>query len=128
MLLDTVHMDSQESNITEASVQFLKWQDLYLYEKPFNIFMTIPSDAEDQRTTNLVFEEKSINITDVRGRESMFDLDSHGFMYRRLLEVPDCNSSAAIEGIYIPKVKRMLQSEVGEAEEIIVFDWRVGSR
>ena len=62
---------------------FLKWQDLYKTEKPFQIYIDIPKDSTDQRKHNLVFEEgEETPIHNVRGNEDAYSLDKNGLLIR----------------------------------------------
>lgn len=108
-----------------ASVQFLKWTSLYESERPFQIFGDILQDSDDQRKTNLIWEEKEIQIQDIRNDAHHFGLDSHGFTtsrFPRFAELPDTD---AVEGKYIPAIKKMLQTELEDVGTVFVYDWRV---
>lgn len=107
-------------------LNFLQWQKLYEEEKPFQIFINIPEDAEDQRTTNLVFEKVSLQIHDVRGRSNEFSLDTNGFMYRRhTTEITSFSDRQSIDEDYLPEIEALLRQEVEGADRIFFFDWRV---
>lgn len=112
-------------NIT-TSLNFLRWQNLYEEEKPFQIFINLPEDAEDQRTTNLVFEKVSLQVYDVRGQAEDFSLDTNGFMYRQhITKTIDFSDQQSIEETYLPNIQALLQQEVEGADRIFFFDWRV---
>jgi hypothetical protein len=110
-----------------AKVQFLKWQDIYHKEKPFNIFLEIAPSAKDQRKTNLVFENVEIPIEDMRGDEESFALDTHGFMVTQLPAFTAHLDTASIRDIHLPAVKRLLKEKIEGADEVFIFDWRVRS-
>lgn len=113
-------------NDAEGKISFIKWQELYEHEKPFQIFLDPPKDAEDQRTTNLVFEEKRILFHDVRGKEDTFNLDDHAFAFRKHnLTFDDFENIEAVEKEYLPEVEAIIRAEVGKADKIFIFDWRV---
>jgi len=62
-------------------IMFLKDSPLYEYEKPFGV--TLPADYEptaDQRLTNLEFDERLLNIKDIRSPGNDLTLDRSGFM------------------------------------------------
>lgn len=112
-------------NIT-TSLNFLRWQKLYEEEKPFQIFINLPEDAEDQRTTNLVFEKVSLQVHDVRGQARDFSLDMNGFMYRQhTIQKTNFLDQQSIEETYLPDIQTLLQQEVEGADRIFFFDWRV---
>lgn len=108
-----------------ASVQFLKWQDLYNKEKPFNIFFDIPAGAKEQRKTNIVFEDIEIPIEDIRGNEHSFTLDNQGFMTTRLPRFTGSLDTETIQNEHLPAVERLLKEKVEGADRIFIFDWRV---
>lgn len=113
----------------KISLKFLKWQDLYEIEKPFQIFIDIPKDAEDQRDTNLVFETIEINALDVRGCLQDLSIDIHGFMYRtRPTAFTDFTNKTAVEAIYLPEVEKILKQELDNVDRVFFFDWRVRLR
>ncbi|MCJ1424315.1 hypothetical protein MMC29_002202 [Sticta canariensis] len=107
-------------------LNFLQWQKLYEEEKPFQIFINIPEDAEDQRNTNLVFRNVCINIHDVRGHSENFTLDTNGFMYRQhTTKMVSFRDRKLIEENYLPEIETLLRNEVEGAGRIFFFDWRL---
>lgn len=113
-----------------AKVQFLKWIDLYLTEKPFQIFFEIPYEIEDQRQTNLVFKEKDIAIQNIRGREEQSQLDKHGFIIRRFSKGAACLASGkldenTVQFSYFPAVQELLKTEVEDVDRAFLLDRRV---
>lgn len=109
-----------------ASIQFVKWQDLYEREKPFQLFLDLPPDAPDQRKTNLVFERKDVEVKDIRGQEKDFRLDENGFVYRTMDGFEDLIDKSEILERYLPAVEELLRKVVEGADRIFIFDWRVG--
>ncbi|KAM3071209.1 hypothetical protein ACMFMG_008800 [Clarireedia jacksonii] len=125
---------SPESEIDHeiGRVQFLQWTDLYLTEKPFQLFLDIDPDAADQRKTNLVFEEKDIKVTNLRGQEDLFSLDQNGFIVRKFPEAAACFENtipdeSLVEKKYFPAVENLLRKEVGGIDRFFLLDWRVRS-
>jgi len=115
-----------------ASVQFLKWTDLYLTEKPFQLFFEIDTDCKDQRLSNLQFEEKVVAIENIRGYESSFELDSHGFIVRQFSKGASSLQGSIIskENVvsrYFPAVDQLLRKEVQGVDRTFLLDWRVRS-
>ncbi|KAE9378879.1 hypothetical protein N431DRAFT_460204 [Stipitochalara longipes BDJ] len=109
-----------------VTLKFLDWQEQYETEKPFQIFINIPDEAEDKRTSNLVFEDISIAIQDVRGKEENFTLDSNGFQFVRHHSSLDCfQSKHSIEDIYLPEVDALLRKEIEGVDKVFFFDWRL---
>lgn len=110
-----------------ATLKFLKWQSLYELEKPFQIFINIPPEASDQRTTNLVYEDVTLPIKDVRGLKSQPNLDENGFMYcQHRTEFKDFNSREAVDKFYLPEIEQLLRKETEGVDRVFFFDWRVG--
>jgi hypothetical protein len=112
--------------VENASVQFIKWSDLYATEKPFQIFIDLPA-ADDVRRTNVVFEEKDVLFRDIRGKESAFSLDRQGFMVRRHSKILGLETPTVsfIENVYLPSVEELLKTEIEGADRVFIFDWRV---
>lgn len=109
-----------------TSLNFLQWQRLYEEEKPFQIFINIPEDAEDQRNTNLVFRKVSLDIHDVREHFRDFSLDTNGFMYRQhTTKVTSFRDREFVIENYLPEIEALLKHEVQGADQIFFFDWRV---
>lgn len=114
------------SRDAEAALSFLHWQDLYESEKPFQIFINIPEDAEDQRDTNLVFKRVCLAIRDVRGLSIELSLDTNGFIYRQhTMKTTDCPNREDVQQSYLPEVEELLKREVEGADRVFFFDWRV---
>lgn len=122
---------------TQASIRYLKWQDLYSHEKPFQIFLNIPPDAIDQRESNLVFEQVDRGIEDIRGRESNFSLDGNGFRFVEYhyddgvesggggggdevgREEVDFKNKEEVEERYLPRIERLIKENVEGADEVL---------
>lgn len=113
-------------DVVRAPVHFIKWLPLYEHEKPFNIFINLPKDAQDTRTNNLEFDVVDTNFVNVRGHESAFSLDDHGFEYVDLPhEFEDFGDRHAVENVYLPQLERYIRQRLPDAEEIAMFEWRV---
>lgn len=108
-----------------ASVQFLKWTSLYESERPFQIFGDILQESADQRKTNLIWEDKNIQVQDIRDNAHNFGLDSHGFTICRCPRFAELPDTDAVTGEYIPAIKKMLKTELKEVGTVFVYDWRV---
>jgi hypothetical protein len=115
-------------NLSTLSItlKFLQWQPLYVHEKPFQIFINIPPSALDQRTTNLVFENITLPVHDIRFRPSPPTLDSHGFTYiKQETSVKDFSSRESVDKYYLPEIEALLRMEVEGVDQVFFFDWRV---
>src|SRR4051812_9700442 len=109
----------------KARLGYLDWQERYLFEKPFQLFMPI-NDAHVQRT-NLVFEHgEPETIHDIRGDETNFTLDFNGFEYcNNSTSMKNSDSIQKIEEIYLPEVESLIRDRINDVEEVYFFDWRV---
>lgn len=118
---------SAASSSINSTLKFLKWQKLYEIEKPFQVFINIPNDAEDKRTTNLVFEDVNVQVSDVRKfAPEHFTLDRHGFMYRKHNFTENhVADREAVEGLYLPEMETFLKSQLKDVDRVFFFDWRV---
>jgi hypothetical protein len=110
-----------------APVHFIKWLPLYEREKPFNIFINLPEDAKDTRTNNLEFDIKDTTFHDVRGEESDFTLDDHGFAFLKYQhDFKNFDNREAVESEYLPQIEKMVKEKIPGADRVALFDWRVG--
>ncbi|KAK7393856.1 hypothetical protein QQX98_013360 [Neonectria punicea] len=109
-----------------AELKYLQWQDLYERERPFQLFIDLPPDAEDRRVSNLVFEKHHVPIVDIRSRYNQFSLDTHGFMIRKhQTAMKDFTDREAVESIYLPEVEEILRSNLDGVDGCFVFNWRL---
>jgi len=114
-----------DSDVT-APVHFIKWLPLFKHEKPFNIFINLPKNAEDTRTNNLEFDVIDTTFHNIRGQESDFSLDDHGFQFIKYThDFEDFENRNAVETVYLPQVEQMVRENIPDAEEIALFEWRV---
>lgn len=111
-----------------VTLKFLQWQSLYETEKPFQIFIDIPEDAEDKRNTNLVFEDVQLTLRDVRSvndRDSA-SIDDRGFMYRKHKScVTSFDDRKVVDSTYLPEIEALLKQELDGVDRVFFFDWRV---
>jgi hypothetical protein len=116
----------EEPHTETTSLQFIKWNEVYKTEKPYQIFIDLPPSTP---RTNVVFESRDVVFRDIRGSEETFDLDTHGFMMRNVGEVEGLNedpTTVFMEQVYLPSVEELLKREVEGADRVKIFDWRVG--
>ena len=110
----------------DVTLKFLDWQELYSREKPFQIFIDIPDDAVDQRSSNLVFRNVKIPLKDVRTVPYEFSLDANGFIFRNYkTNVGEDLSRDTVETTYLPEIETILREELTGVDRIFIFDWRV---
>jgi hypothetical protein len=109
-----------------VKLKFLSWHQLYETEKPFQIFINIPTHVKDQRTTNLVYEDVEVQIEDVRKHPKGFSLDGEGFQYlTHRTKVQDVSQRKVVEAQYLPEIERLLRQHVEDVDRVYFFDWRV---
>lgn len=108
-----------------TNLQYLKWQELYLREKPYQVFC--PLEDPTAIRSNLVFEEKHNQIVrNARGRELQFGMDEHGFIYRTMKVDPSIFANPSkIENQYLTMVKSLIHRELDDVAEVYVFDWQI---
>ncbi|KAI1361534.1 hypothetical protein F5Y08DRAFT_314430 [Xylaria arbuscula] len=108
-----------------AFVQFLQWTPLYERERPFQIFTELLSESKDQRKTNLVWDERHIEVKDFRTNADQFQLDTAGFTTRHLPGFAELMDRDAIKERYLPAVQHMLQSQLSDVGTVFIYDWRI---
>ncbi|KAL4784377.1 hypothetical protein BJX76DRAFT_347853 [Aspergillus varians] len=124
----------------EARLTYLQWQPSYMHTRPYRIGQFVgrrrPNKQRD-KATNLVFcvADHAETIKDVRGlteNEHPFNLDTNGFAYIRctrpaLTKSYEYSDPRKVENIFLPECKAILKREVEGADEIMIFDWKVGN-
>jgi hypothetical protein len=104
-------------------LEYLKWQDIYLTEKPYLALMDVP---EGVRRSNMLFEDGPVEeINDIRGREDQFDLDTHGFMIRKCPLQTKVFDRESIESLYLKEVESLIYQEIADVEKVVCFNWQV---
>jgi hypothetical protein len=102
---------------------YLKWQDLFISEKPYEVFMDVPGGLP---TSNFeVQPAPEQNIYNLRGYESEFNLDTHAFSVRSSPLGVAKFDKKTVEQEYLPEVEKLLRREVDDATQNLFFDWRV---
>lgn len=116
-------MGSEAGNIS-VHLGYAKNLPVYKHERPYSILSAV---KENVNPNNLVWENGEEEIMhDARGYEKDFDLDTHGFCWRKYpssLQSFDCSRS--VEMIYLPEIKKMLEQELEGVDRVVFFDWRV---
>jgi hypothetical protein len=111
---------------TFGPLRFLEWQTIYETEHPFVCTLPLQPGVPD---SNIVLRTRTnIPIHDVRGRESDFSLDQHGFIFVRdesLKNFDNFASKEDIEKTVLPAMENLLKRVVNDAEGVFCFDWRV---
>jgi hypothetical protein len=111
----------------QAEFSYLEWQQLYDTEKPFELFVNLSADTSDHRRTNLVFKKHEPEImADVRGRQDVYQLDTHGFKFAtHPTKVIDFSDVTNVEQDYFAETVELIKLEVEGADKVVIFDWMV---
>jgi hypothetical protein len=106
-----------------VSLRYFKWEDLFVTEKPYVYLLDVPDGFP---LKNFDFEDApKQTIHDVRGRESSFNLDTHGFAIRSHTLSMTNFDRQSVEQEYFPEIERLLRQEIENVTDICIFDWRV---
>ena len=106
-------------------LSYLKWQEKYLVEKPYQVYGPLPAGVPEESATNLVFGlcDPEV-IRDIRGSSTNFTLDEQGFTACSMDTSPHPLSETEIINDYIPKTCELVKKAVN-AECVVPFDWKV---
>src|SRR5947207_15693809 len=100
-------------------LSYIKWQELYEHEKPYLLFHNLRKCPPDQPQSNLSWEagRDAHLIRDVRGRESEFTLDDHGFSFvTQPTTFIAFTNRQAVESTYLPEVEQYLRRHVDSVD------------
>ncbi len=106
-----------------ARLNYIRWQEDFRTEKPYELLFSVPKGRERQNFELEAGPEQLIQ--DARGRESQFNIDTHGFEFRRQAMELKIFTQETIESLYFASVRSILCEAVGDAAEVVIFDWRV---
>ncbi|KAH0294074.1 hypothetical protein KCU62_g735, partial [Aureobasidium sp. EXF-3399] len=89
--------------------------------KPWN-YVEQPPPGLPQR--NYTEHPSEVSISDMRGQEPSFELDTHGFTTASAIpsKVTDFSSEDQITSIYYPEVEALILNQVPGAERVFLFD------
>lgn len=120
---------SVAKNVTNR-FYYLKWDDIFHRERPFQVLIDIPPDAHDQRKQNIDFQLGDDEVVvDVRGLPVMPTLDAAAFTYIRVpttLAPQNFSNKQMIEIQYLPECEALLKENLDGVDEMVIYDWRVG--
>ena len=102
-------------------LSYLQWQDKYLVEKPYDVFIPESEDVPEENATNLAFNLGDEVIRDIRSSSTKFTLAEHGFTTCRIEMSPYLFSRT---GDHIPDTCELVKAAMG-AETVIPFLWTV---
>lgn len=125
---ETQHRSTTPGCDVTNQFSYLQWQDLYNSETPFQILIEIPSDAPEQRKTNLVFAPGPPEIVrDIRA-ENDVSLDKNGFAlmeHQVSLDGQDWYDVQKVEGVYLPECEQLIRKRMDGVDRVHFYDWRV---
>ncbi|KAF8846859.1 hypothetical protein BDZ45DRAFT_370684 [Acephala macrosclerotiorum] len=107
-----------------AILNYAKWLPIYEKEVPYQILSDFPGDY---KKTNLQFgpAPTAETIHDIRGMETDFKVDSHGFQVcRQETAVQGWTNKNVIETQYYTEMERLLKEELKGVDETFFYDWR----
>ncbi|OAL45364.1 hypothetical protein IQ07DRAFT_684291 [Pyrenochaeta sp. DS3sAY3a] len=111
-----------------ARFQYLKWDEKFRTEKPYQILSGL-SESSSVSRTNVTFEqaEQEEKVTDIRENPDAYSLDTTGFAVHRIENgFLDWFNEQRVESEYIPQyVVPFLRQHVKDATRIIIFDWHL---
>lgn len=109
-----------------AELVYAKDLPIYQREKPYQILSHLPN-LGNTAPSNLEFEALEEDVEDIRLTDRRFTLDDNGFCHAIAPTLfTDWDSRPKVEEHYLPEVKSLLKQLVEGADEVEVFDWRVG--
>ncbi|KAH7408887.1 hypothetical protein BKA64DRAFT_663745 [Cadophora sp. MPI-SDFR-AT-0126] len=111
-----------------ARFLYLLWDDKFLTEKPYQVFVPLPDGVPEERQSNLNFaQSEEVIVMDIRGHPiDDFSLDTSGFEVARCeTKLEDFLCPDDIESIYLQEMKDLLRARMPDAEKIVIFDWRI---
>ena len=113
----------------EASLTFLKWQDLFAKEKPIQV-LDAHKAASDQKAATITFHDSVELVDDVRGRESDFSIDIQGFEYHKhasKVKPHQFQDKDYVDAHYLPECEELLKERFEGVDRIHFLYWRVRS-
>lgn len=96
--------------------------DLPIWEKEKSFCVNLPLPRNQPRS-NMVHEFHEIPFCNIRGRESVFTLDKHGFCFLKMPELDvDVKEAHTLRSIFVPSMERWLQAKLN-ANMVHIFDY-----
>jgi hypothetical protein len=108
-----------------TSLRFLAPSPRWLTEKPFCLSIPLPEGQPRSNTITCTVPDSIVG--NVRGMESLFQLDKNGFEFSGLPPLPqdlDFEDHATFEGGYLKDMADFLKKKLN-ADAVFVFDYTV---
>lgn len=116
------------SPVTLADFSYIQKSHLYDVEKPYYYSGPLPEDQEHLRTNIGFTTHTDIPTYDIRGREGMTNLDTHGFEFRVVPTATNISEPVVredeIAGAYMEEVAAWLKDKTA-AELVLCYNCRV---
>jgi hypothetical protein len=110
----------------KATMHFFEPIEEHKNEKPF--YSTIPFSAPGAVQTNYGSVEKEVVFHDIRGHESEFTLEKHGFEYAKLpTTFTEWRDGAKVKAEHFGEIEEFLKKKLN-AKKVILFDHSVSSQ
>ncbi|KAH7133737.1 putative 7 alpha-cephem-methoxylase [Dactylonectria macrodidyma] len=104
---------------------YFQWKDDFDEEKPYYLYIDPPKGLP---VTNFsVASGPEEEVHDLRGIETKFNLDDHGFMVMQQQFPLEIINQHTVENLYLPSLEELIRTAVGQEAEICWFDWRTRS-
>lgn len=106
-------------------VSYLARSDLYRAEKPFKLAFDPPPGVA--KKTNHEYVSQVASITDVRGHEKDFSLDTHGFEFHDWptdLSPHDFNDEDTVRRLYYAEIRQHVLKTFPDTTDIMILNHR----
>lgn len=114
---------STKAKDDQVQLRYIQWDEAFNAIKPYELFAySLPNLP---RQNFKIKPEPKETMHDIRGHEKQFSLQEHGFSVRRhVLELASFDE-VTVENQYFPQIKKLIQEEVEDVDEIFFFNWGV---
>lgn len=111
---------TSEPSVAKATLRYLDWLPEYDTIKPYVLRRKVPASMPKSNVKTSSVDD--ILIQDVRGHESEFSLDVHGFSFRPWTGLSPSDTEISIEK-YLEEVKELLSTSF-KAPDVRIFDFK----
>jgi hypothetical protein len=121
-------METPSQHHQFVPLKYIKWNDKYVREKPFQLCADIPVGIPNSVRGNVAFEDgPAERILDTRARfGDMAMLDSHGFAFTSFkTKFTEWEDPIAVQDRFYKEIVELLRSKVEDACSIHPFEYRV---
>jgi hypothetical protein len=110
-------------NHQKTQLCYIQWQDDFRTQKPYQMLMDVPEGFPKSNFS--VSPEPEQIIHDLRGQETDFSLDDHGFCVENDMQEDLDWNRETVESEYFSQVEAILKRAIGPDIRVHIFDWRV---